>query len=204
MSNLQTKRGRPKGSGIDDSATLNAMAEAIAKNTDLKPTTAIRKLGITDPSAIRRLRDKFNKNRAALMAQTIRKTNNSSTSRQKKDFTRPKPKKSTSRNRVTNQVAQVTKATVDSDMSQQFLKDQAATGIQFFTTIYKPWLALTASAMVTSARANLFLLSQPQAFANIGTIVARQTELTTWLMAMSFAPNYAYATMRRSGAKYCS
>lgn len=53
------RRGRPKGSGIDDQKFLNEIAAMIAARPDLKPTTAIKALGITDPSAIRRLRDKF-------------------------------------------------------------------------------------------------------------------------------------------------
>ncbi len=55
----QSRRGRPKGSGIDDTAMLAQIAELIAANPDLKPTTAIRALGIEDPSVIRRLRDKL-------------------------------------------------------------------------------------------------------------------------------------------------
>ncbi|MCH9807110.1 MAG: hypothetical protein K0U74_05200 [Alphaproteobacteria bacterium] len=39
----------------------------IAKNPDLKPTTAIKKIGISDPSIIRRLRDKFAAERETLM-----------------------------------------------------------------------------------------------------------------------------------------
>lgn len=52
-------RGRPKGTGLDDSAHLKAIADLIAANPELRPTTAIKDLGITDPSVIRRLRDKF-------------------------------------------------------------------------------------------------------------------------------------------------
>ena len=59
MSRLKKARGRPKGSGLDDSVHLDAIATLIADNPDLKPTTAIKKLGITDPSAVRRLRDKY-------------------------------------------------------------------------------------------------------------------------------------------------
>jgi hypothetical protein len=56
---MQSRRGRPKGSGIDDSATLQRVAELMGADPDLKPTTAIRMLGIDDPSTIRRLRDKL-------------------------------------------------------------------------------------------------------------------------------------------------
>lgn len=67
MSEKRTRRGRPKGSGIDDRAKLDAIARLIADNPELKPTTAIRTLGISDPSVIRRLRDKFNAVRPGLM-----------------------------------------------------------------------------------------------------------------------------------------
>lgn len=56
---MATRRGRPKGTGIDDSATLAEVARLLAGEPGLKPTTAIKALGITDPSVIRRLRDKF-------------------------------------------------------------------------------------------------------------------------------------------------
>lgn len=59
MSTKKVRRGRPKGTGIDDRAELIRIAVLIAADPNLKPTTAIRKLGITEPSVIRRLRDKF-------------------------------------------------------------------------------------------------------------------------------------------------
>lgn len=59
MSLHAPRRGRPKGSGIDDQKFLSDIAAMIAAKPDLKPTTAIKALGVTDPSAIRRLRDKF-------------------------------------------------------------------------------------------------------------------------------------------------
>lgn len=59
MSLQAPRRGRPKGSGIDDQKFLEKMAAMIAENPELKPTTAIKSLGVTDPSAVRRLRDKF-------------------------------------------------------------------------------------------------------------------------------------------------
>ncbi|HRY07078.1 MAG TPA: hypothetical protein P5114_08140 [Hyphomicrobiaceae bacterium] len=67
MSETRTRRGRPKGSGIDDRQRLAAIARLIASNPALKPTTAIRALGVSDPSVIRRLRDKFNAVRTELM-----------------------------------------------------------------------------------------------------------------------------------------
>lgn len=59
MAHKTALRGRPKGSGVDDAASLAAVAELIAANPGMKPTTAIKALGITNPSAVRRLRDKY-------------------------------------------------------------------------------------------------------------------------------------------------
>ncbi len=53
------RRGRPKGTGIDDSTTLARIAALMAANQTLKPTTAIKAAGITDPSVVRRLREKL-------------------------------------------------------------------------------------------------------------------------------------------------
>ena len=60
MTASKARRGRPKGSGIDDQQRLVEIARAISSDPRLKPTTAIKAIGVTDPSAIRRLRDKFN------------------------------------------------------------------------------------------------------------------------------------------------
>lgn len=62
-------RGRPKGTGLNDAAQLRAIAGLMASNPDLKPTTAIKTLGISDPSVIRRLRDKFSAVESALIAE---------------------------------------------------------------------------------------------------------------------------------------
>lgn len=63
-----SRRGRPKGSGIDDSERLAAIANLLTAHPELKPTTAIKSLGISDPSTIRRLRDKFAEVRNGLAA----------------------------------------------------------------------------------------------------------------------------------------
>lgn len=60
MLQAKTRRGRPKGTGIDDSDRIARLAELLRVRPDMKPTTAIRVMGITDPSVIRRLRDKYN------------------------------------------------------------------------------------------------------------------------------------------------
>lgn len=59
MSESRAARGRPKGSGLDDRARLLAVAQLLSADPTLKPTTAIKSTGITDPSTIRRLRDKY-------------------------------------------------------------------------------------------------------------------------------------------------
>ncbi len=53
------RRGRPRGSGLDDRAQLRRIAELIEADPTLRPTTAIKALGVSDPSTIRRLRDKL-------------------------------------------------------------------------------------------------------------------------------------------------
>lgn len=68
MPTMHARYGRPKGSGLDDSQQLKSLAALLAANPTLKPTTAIRSLGVEDPSAIRRLRDKFRMDQARLMA----------------------------------------------------------------------------------------------------------------------------------------
>lgn len=59
MLQAKGRRGRPKGTGIDDSDRIARLAELISIYPELRPTTAIRKMGISDPSVIRRLRDKY-------------------------------------------------------------------------------------------------------------------------------------------------
>ena len=65
MPSLKTARGRPKGTGRDDRGLLQSLIQLVDANPDLKPTTAIKSMGVTDPSAIRRLRDKYNVVRTA-------------------------------------------------------------------------------------------------------------------------------------------
>lgn len=59
MSSSTRRRGRPKGSGLDDRALLRQIGALIEADPALRPTTAIKALGVTDPSTIRRLRDKL-------------------------------------------------------------------------------------------------------------------------------------------------
>jgi hypothetical protein len=59
MLHSPVRRGRPKGTGIDDSVRIARLVELLRIQPDLRPTTAIRLMGYSDPSAIRRLRDKY-------------------------------------------------------------------------------------------------------------------------------------------------
>jgi hypothetical protein len=73
MHSDQSRRGRPRGSGIDDSSRLREIAAMIAADPDLRPTTAIKNIGIFDPSTIRRLRDKFNRKKEQLLREIDRR-----------------------------------------------------------------------------------------------------------------------------------
>lgn len=70
MPDVKPRRGRPKGTGIDDSDRIARLAELIKVRPEMKPTTAIRAMGITDPSVIRRLRDKYSAYQRDASAQT--------------------------------------------------------------------------------------------------------------------------------------
>jgi hypothetical protein len=72
MQTASARYGRPKGTGLDDRQRLASIAAALLANPKLKPTTAIRSLGVDDPSAIRRLRDKFYLEQGKLMAEARR------------------------------------------------------------------------------------------------------------------------------------
>ena len=72
MQTTTARYGRPKGTGVDDSRQLESLAALLAANPALRPTTAIRALGVEDPSVIRRLRDKFRMDQARLMADARR------------------------------------------------------------------------------------------------------------------------------------
>ena len=71
MSDEKRSRGRPKGSGIDDHERLLEIGRLIECTPGLKPTTAIRQLGYSDPSTIRRLRDKYNADRDTIHGQLL-------------------------------------------------------------------------------------------------------------------------------------
>jgi hypothetical protein len=61
------RRGRPPGTGKNDTDRLLKIAALMAADPALKPTTAIKQIGETDPSTIRRLRDKLHEQQAQLV-----------------------------------------------------------------------------------------------------------------------------------------
>lgn len=70
MVGTKPRRGRPIGTGIDDSDRIERLAELLRTQPHLKPTTAIRAMGFSDPSTIRRLRDKYKAFRKAAQSAT--------------------------------------------------------------------------------------------------------------------------------------
>lgn len=59
MASDRARRGRPRGSGLDDGAQLRRVTALLEADPALKPTTAIKAIGVSDPSSIRRLREKL-------------------------------------------------------------------------------------------------------------------------------------------------
>ena len=69
MSPPKRKRGRPQGTGLDDSRTLHAMAELIAGDAAVRPTTAIKRvLPSPNHAEIRRLQVKWKVDGPRLLA----------------------------------------------------------------------------------------------------------------------------------------
>ena len=68
MKTEKRQRGRPIGTGLDDSPELSALADVLLEFPNLKPTTAMRKI-LLRPSeaAVRRLQSKWKKQREGLL-----------------------------------------------------------------------------------------------------------------------------------------
>ena len=63
-------RGRPTGTGIDDAVTLKAVADILATNPGMRPTTAMKRcVEDIEASPLRRLQEKWTVNGAALLAE---------------------------------------------------------------------------------------------------------------------------------------
>ena len=69
----ERRRGRPKGTGINDQEMLVKIAQILAADPNKKRTTAIKEIGIDNPSIVRRLRDKYQEQEARLLAELAAK-----------------------------------------------------------------------------------------------------------------------------------
>jgi len=68
-------RGRPKGTGKDDSTALNRIADLLLADPSLKPTTAMRRIGVHNESDTRRLQVKWKADGAALLTAARKRKN---------------------------------------------------------------------------------------------------------------------------------
>lgn len=66
---VDRKRGRPKGTGINDHEMLLKIAALLSADPAKKRTTAIKEIGVTNASVVRRLRDKYQIEEMHLMAE---------------------------------------------------------------------------------------------------------------------------------------
>lgn len=66
-------RGRPKGSGLNDLPKLARIADLLVLHPQLKPTTAMKRLGATDETTIRRLQVKWKAGAEAYMTAARRR-----------------------------------------------------------------------------------------------------------------------------------
>jgi len=73
MASATVRQGRPKGSGLNDSKQLARIVALLAADPKLKATTAIRSLGVEDPSLIRRLRNKYRAQQGVLQSNAQKK-----------------------------------------------------------------------------------------------------------------------------------
>ncbi len=192
MSHLQPKRGRPKGSGIDDSATLREIANAISADKELKPTTAIRRLGISDPSTIRRLRDKFMRNREILLAEIKTKKAHKSTLRQKKV------------SRRTSSSPYILKTPPNYGIDRANLMTGSSKSFSpalFLSHTLEPWLTANASFMSSAMQTHLFLVSRTKNLPQLTCAMTQYLALTPWLLAFAYAPAYCYPKPQKFGVK---
>lgn len=73
MPTPNARYGRAHSSGLDERQQLRSIAALLAANPKLKPTAAIRSIGVEDPAAIRRLRSRFRIEQGRLMADASRR-----------------------------------------------------------------------------------------------------------------------------------
>ena len=198
MSKSNTKRGRPKGSGIDDSSVLQAIANAIAADDNLKPTTAIRGLGITDPSTIRRLRDKFKKNRETLLAQKNTQKINQPISRQKKVSRRRHPNPCTRKPDPIINEPNFAYPLMTSTISRTNSLTPIDIGQLSIKHFIDPWITTTTTFLASAATAHINMVSNANSLPRLATTLAHQTTLTTWIMAINLTPQCRYPFTQKS------
>ena len=68
----RSRRGRPKGSELDDRKLLSRIAGLLVQGRAGNVAAAVRQIAGHDPSLIRRLQRKFRRNREALLAEARR------------------------------------------------------------------------------------------------------------------------------------
>jgi hypothetical protein len=74
IQDVKRRRGRPRGSGKPDGSTLQLVAELLAEDLRLRPTTAIKRLiGTKNDSDIRRLQVKWKAEGRTLLSQAQRR-----------------------------------------------------------------------------------------------------------------------------------
>lgn len=70
MSSTKRNRGRPRGTGLDDSPTLRKVADMLAASPSIKPTAAIKRaLDKPTETAVRRLQGKWKDQGARYLAE---------------------------------------------------------------------------------------------------------------------------------------
>jgi hypothetical protein len=83
------KRGRPRGSGKDDSAALDRIANLLVADQSLKHTTAIKRIGFRNPADIRRLQVKWKDGREDLLADARKRSEARHAKRRSGDYRLP-------------------------------------------------------------------------------------------------------------------
>lgn len=78
MTSSPKSKGHRKDSSVDDDAQIQAIADIIVGEPDLRPTDAIKRLGHDDQATIRRLRGKYVAHRKALLKSAAERVSASS------------------------------------------------------------------------------------------------------------------------------
>lgn len=198
MSEVKSRRGRPLGTGIDDRARLATVAQLIAANPDLKPTTAIKSLGVSDPSIIRRLRDKFNLMRIELMAEiegaTLTPIQHAPPTRRPEASSRPRPAAHRTAavesrgNRKTARIAasRESKPTEPAAALAEVVAEPRAAYFSPFDAgrLFAGWMSLGLRAASAAASAQLALLEQSKGLPHVRIALRQQLAFGEWAMGL--------------------